>query len=1443
MAKKQLQTVIEMQDKFSKQLELFSEDLHKATDELKNFAKENEKSSGSSDKLTDSLLNLSNVAKTAGIAYLGKKIFELGNFAVGAASKMDELGNVTSQVFGNSKREVEDWAKTIDDKIGRSIYQLQNFASIYGSMFKGAGFDTSYFKNISKDLAVFTADFSSFFNVTDDEAFTAIKGALTGETEALKRFGIILNDTVMAEYALTQGIKANWSELDTALKMQLRYNKLMEITTHIQGDAERTVDGYANSLKKAEGLIDNIATSVGQKLIPGATRAVHMFNGIAEAIDNMLSKKDVTDYVFDFVTEKQSIDELKERYIELSELYLQGLNTPESEKERLELYEKILALYPELFGKIDSEAEHYGKVKTALDSVINALKEKIILDAKNAALEQGRIRTEKLRNRISEKQKEITEKGIKIEAKTGKNIAHLLLDEDIQKLHSAYAQENGYTKPNKQKNIFEKELNKILSGNKEINDKLKGLSERDKAEYIDSLSKEVKQAAKQYSLQTASTIKEIKKLEMELDKENQAVLEEADRQGKIVGDSLERIQKNGSSSRRSDTARYSSSKANTNIESTIGEAQKEIDKEKEKFSDSEKAVKEIEELKAKWDTLASKDLKGKKKIYKRLVSLGEKNTAKYANEINALEKELEKKPKKEKASREERYTYQNYRKDLQNQQIFADITGIKELEQLKSKLSTIQSYMKGAIEKGNKGLLEKLQQDFKETTFEIHKVNIQKGLDEIQKQLDTLDIKLESGKMDEQGYHKERVSLLDKVLEQFSENFMNLSDQDKAELKEKIEAFKKEKTVSDEAIKQKEKETAAAKRVTEGLDLLSSGFNGIAAGISAANINNSQTMNGISGIFSSFGTVAKGLETLGGFKSLGSIATTAASWGSSLATVGTIASGVGAAIGVVGAIGSFIGRKGKKKAAKIDAENKENEEAYKKQISAIQQLTQAIEKYSERIKTFADRVLVDISKNPTLKYIAGGQRNFDLIHDSMISGKHFADITALEKGSKKYRSGFRKKRKSTYTKVDISEAELLKYLGFDKTELDAFTDEEMRQLDKVLDKVNHETLRRATGRNLTESSIEEWKKQVHEFTKQLEFLEKEKADLFRGSTLESFSGMEFRTEKELIKEYTEQFKELGLEGEKYTETIKEMAKNNQVLVTSMLDVRSNAIEGLATGNGGFLTAAKSYFEKIYKNASSVAYDVAFSDIDSYMSEMFKTISDKLLDVKKSGKLDFSNLLSDFDFAKFKNLELSEKEIKKSLDTIKRQLLDSGVDLSIINKLLPQSDFNNRLNDLTTSLSAAMSAGLETHKYESFTETLGKSLYDSTKNGLVKAFSESALYRGMIEKFIDTEDLRSKLEKAGNFKEAFNLTENIMKKFGYEMEANGFGGFDAIGNLAKEEKKLGNAYYQDKASNMEINVTNHFHDIVYGVQDLESKINKAVTDGLELASKKPVILGG
>ena len=639
-------------------------------------------------------------------------------------------------------------------------------------------------------------------------------------------------------------------------------------------------------------------------------------------------------------------------------------------------------------------------------------------------------------------------------------------------------------------------------------------------------------------------------------------------------------------------------------------------------------------------------------------------------------------------------------------------------------------------------------------------------------------------------------------------------------------------------IKKKQQEVQAQGLTTwekwgQGIQLLANTFSQLGSATG------SKTMSGIGNILGNVFSIGSAMKNWGGMSSITGMFSKAGSFSGGMASLGAVAGAVTGGIALVGTIGSLIGRSGKKKAAKIDARNKENEEAYKKQISALQQLTQAIQQNSERIKSFADRMLTDVAKNPTIRMIVGGERNFNLLHNSMISGKHFADITALEKGSARYRSGFRHKHKSTYTKVDIGESELLRYLGFDKTELDAFTDSEMKQLDKVLNQVNHETLRRATGRNLTESSIEEWKKQVHEFVEQIKYLEREKADLFKGSTLESFSGVEYKTEKELIKEYTEQFKQMGLVGEQYNKTIKEMAKNNQVLITSMLDVRNSTIEGFASGNGGFLTSMKSYFEKIFKNASSVAYDMVFSDLDHYLTQAFEKISNKLVDIKKSGKLDFKGLFSDFDFEKFKNLDIMEKQVKQSLDVIKKELLSRGVDLSLINKMLPWSDFNDRINDLKNALSSAMSAGLEEHKFSSFTKTLGQSLYDSVKNSLIKAFSESALYQGMIEKFIRAEDFQAQLEKAGNFKDALRIADGIMKKFGYELEANGLGGFDGINNIRREEDtQLGNAYYTDKAANVNINVTNNFYAEVYGVDDLDTRIAKGTESGIKNWLNRP-----
>ena len=1440
MSDKKLKTVIEVVDKYSKELKDFSKKINETNDELKKLQDNFVEGSEGARKLTDSLGMIKKVGVAAAVFYVGNKIKELGTFAIESASKMDELANVTQQVFESSTKEIEQWARTIDKEVGRSIYQMQNFASVYGSMFKGAGFDTSFFKQISKDLATFTADFSSFFNVTDDEAFTAIKGALTGETEALKRYGLILNDTTMAEYALSKGIKEKWQELDTATKMQLRYNKLMEMTTYIQGDASRTIDGYANSLKKAEGLIDNIATAIGHKLLPFATDVVHMFNGIAEAIDNMLSKKSETDYLFDFLEEKQNLEELKEKYIELSQLYLEGLGTPESERERNDLYQKLLAMYPQLNGEINNEAASYDKVATAIDGVVASLKQKIILQAKEDVLNRSRTEALKYQSQLTEYEKKQTEIGLKIDAKYKTNASTAYTNEEMEELYRL-------------NRLYGSKFSEWKNGdNNKLKKKVQELAKKKNIKYDDNFYKATKEVVNNYQEVNAT----ISGFNSKIDKITNDGLDEAEKVEKNLGLVIDKME-TASQSRQNKKIKNSGKKAGEKIDQTLGNAIKEVEKEKGKNDvNTQKIIKETQQLVNDWKNgkYKNSNLNELRQIYKKMVASGiDPVTASEIHskitQLESLEGKTGKVAKATKAikshsksiAKDIKDIYGAFQKDMKNQMNYDDIIGTSDIDKIKNQISILKRYIKETVDNGNIDLAKSLQVQLQEKEFKIKKFDIDEALEDVKEKLEDLEINLKKGKISEENYHEEKAKVLGdliKTYEKHNINLENLSEEDAKYLRENIEMAKQKKKASEDEVEHLQEIAIKLKKVNDLIDsinILASNFSQLGQVTGSKTISN---IGSVLGNLANIGTSYKNFDMKSIIKMFSGGIESFTSGITSISSIVGIATG---GLSIAKTLGSALGfGKGKKKAAEIDKRNGENKNRYQEQIRAMQTLTEVLKRNSEIVKSFSDKMLSDISKNPTLSYISSGNRNIDLFKDAMLSGKHFNDISALEKGSSKYRKGFRKKRKDTYTSVNIGEAQLLKYLGFDKTELDAFSDGEIRQLNNILKNISHNDLVRATGRNLTESNLEEWKKQISEFVSQLDLLEREKKDLFRGSTLESFTGIDYLSEKKLIEEYTEQFKQMGLVGEQYNSTIREMAKNNQVLVTAMQDVRAQTIEGLASGNGGFVTSMKGYFEKIFKNASSIAYDVAFSDLDSYFNEEFQKISEKMVNIKKSGRLDFNDLLTGVNFNKLKLAEGIETQAKKSIDSIKQFLLNRGIDISIINKILPNSDFNDKLNDMKNALSNAMNDAQKEKKFDTFSKTLGESLYESTKASLIKAFSESSVYQGLISKFVNTQDMKAEIEKVGTFEGAFNIIKNKLKDFGYRLESNGLGGFDAINNKDSIENQLGNAYYQDKSSNVEIKVTNNFYEKVYGVDDLEGRILKSVNIGIEAWTKRPKV---
>lgn len=186
--------------------------------------------------------------------------------AANYASDYEENLNKLDVAFGANSQSVKDWANNAREAYGMSKVQATQAASGFGALAKGIGFAEKDAADMSVTLAGLSADLGSYFNVGNEEAAKALEGIFTGESEALKKFGVVMTDTNLKQFAEDQGLV--WSEMSQTEKTMLRYQYVLAMTKDAQGDFSRTSDGTANSLKIFQASLQDLGTSIGTILLP-----------------------------------------------------------------------------------------------------------------------------------------------------------------------------------------------------------------------------------------------------------------------------------------------------------------------------------------------------------------------------------------------------------------------------------------------------------------------------------------------------------------------------------------------------------------------------------------------------------------------------------------------------------------------------------------------------------------------------------------------------------------------------------------------------------------------------------------------------------------------------------------------------------------------------------------------------------------------------------------------------------------------------------------------------------------------------------------------------------------------------------------------------------------------------------------------------------------------
>lgn len=206
---------------------------------------------------------------------VGAKALLVGGGAIMAGAgatlvKSMNLAGELEQNLGGSEAVFEKYASNIQ-KIGKDAYKNMGLsqsdflatANKMGSLFQGAGFSVKDSMSMSSDAMQRAADVASIMGIDMDSAMESVAGMAKGNFSMMDNLGVAMNDTAIANYALSKGIKKSTADMTTQEKVGLATQMFMEKTAKYAGNYAKENDTLSGSLQTAKGALSNFMSGAG----------------------------------------------------------------------------------------------------------------------------------------------------------------------------------------------------------------------------------------------------------------------------------------------------------------------------------------------------------------------------------------------------------------------------------------------------------------------------------------------------------------------------------------------------------------------------------------------------------------------------------------------------------------------------------------------------------------------------------------------------------------------------------------------------------------------------------------------------------------------------------------------------------------------------------------------------------------------------------------------------------------------------------------------------------------------------------------------------------------------------------------------------------------------------------------------------------------------------
>lgn len=208
---------------------------------------------------------------------------------VGEAIEWDGIAARFGRGFGAQAQETYEWIQRLNEEMGINIQQFMQYSSIYATMLTGFGVANKDATKMALGYTELTYDIWAGYNdVYNDfaEAADAVKSAIAGEVEPIRRAGFTIVESTLEQTAANHGLEISLANATEAQKSYLRYLTLVD-----QAHAQNLVGTYAKELNTAEGLMrtfaqqtKSLSQAFGSLFLPILVRVMPWFQAFVELL-------------------------------------------------------------------------------------------------------------------------------------------------------------------------------------------------------------------------------------------------------------------------------------------------------------------------------------------------------------------------------------------------------------------------------------------------------------------------------------------------------------------------------------------------------------------------------------------------------------------------------------------------------------------------------------------------------------------------------------------------------------------------------------------------------------------------------------------------------------------------------------------------------------------------------------------------------------------------------------------------------------------------------------------------------------------------------------------------------------------------------------------------------------------------------------------------------